>query len=47
MAKQKVTVTISPDLLEWIDAEVKKRRFADRSHAIEYCLAHVKDQDQK
>ena len=42
MAKRKVTITLSEETLDWIDKEVKSRRFADRSHAVEYCLDFVR-----
>jgi len=35
MAKARVTISISKDVLEWIDKQVKDRTFKDRSHAIE------------
>ena len=43
MPKFKTTVTLSPDLVKWIDELVQKRFFADRSHAIEYSLTKVKE----
>jgi len=35
MAKARVTISISKDVLEWIDKQVEDRIFKDRSHAIE------------
>jgi len=35
MPKQRVTISISKDILEWIDKQVQDRTFKDRSHAIE------------
>jgi metal-responsive CopG/Arc/MetJ family transcriptional regulator len=35
MPKQRVTISISKDVLEWIDKQVENRTFKDRSHAIE------------
>ena len=35
-AKEKVSIAVSDDLLKWIDGQIKKRRFANRSHAFEY-----------
>ena len=34
--KEKVSIAVSDDLLKWIDSMIKKRRFANRSHAFEY-----------
>lgn len=33
-----ISVSIDPDILSWIDKEVEEKRFASRSHAIEYCM---------
>jgi metal-responsive CopG/Arc/MetJ family transcriptional regulator len=35
MPKQRVTISMSQDVLEWLDSQVEKRNFKDRSHAIE------------
>jgi metal-responsive CopG/Arc/MetJ family transcriptional regulator len=35
MAKKRVTISISPDILKWLDDQVSKREYKDRSHAIE------------
>jgi Arc/MetJ-type ribon-helix-helix transcriptional regulator len=43
MVKVKLTVIILPDLLRWIDEEVKKGHFADRSHAVQYSLLKVQE----
>ena len=39
----KVTATIDKELVEWLDGEVDKRRFRNRSHAIEYAIAKLKE----
>ena len=39
----KVTATIDQELITWIDSEVDKRRFRNRSHAIEYAIAKLKE----
>ncbi len=41
--KVKTSMSIDPDLLKWIDAEVEKKRFANRTHAIEYALQKLKE----
>ena len=43
----KVTATIDKELVEWLDGEVEKRRFRNRSHAIEYAIAKLKEGDKK
>jgi metal-responsive CopG/Arc/MetJ family transcriptional regulator len=35
MAKQRVTVSLSPEILKWLDGQVEQRNYKDRSHAIE------------
>lgn len=39
----KVTATVDNELIEWIDREVETKRFRNRSHAIEYALAKLKE----
>lgn len=41
----KVTSTVDQELIEWIDREVEKRRFRNRSHAIEYAIAKLKESE--
>ena len=43
MPKAKLTVTVSPELITWIEEEVEKGHFADRSHAVQYSLIKVKE----
>jgi len=43
MAKVKLTVTVTPEIKKWIDEQVEKARFADRSHAVQYSLVKVKE----
>ena len=45
MVRMKVTATIDNDLVEWLDGEVEKRRFRNRSHAIEYAIAKLKENE--
>jgi Arc/MetJ-type ribon-helix-helix transcriptional regulator len=46
MPKQKVTITVEKRLLEWIDKEVEKFRFRNRSHAFEYALAKLMEKEK-
>jgi Arc/MetJ-type ribon-helix-helix transcriptional regulator len=41
MAKVKLTVTVTPEIFRWINEEVMKGHFADRSHAVQYALLKV------
>ena len=45
VAKIKVTASIKEDLVDWIDKEVDKSRFASRTHAVEYALTKLKEAD--
>jgi len=38
MPKQRVTISISKEVLEWVDGQIEKRIYKDRSHAIEKLL---------
>jgi Arc/MetJ-type ribon-helix-helix transcriptional regulator len=43
MVKVKLTVSILPELIRWIDEQVEKGHFADRSHAVQYSVLKVKE----
>jgi len=43
MAKAKLTVTVLPELINWIQEEIEKGHFADRSHAVQYSLLKVRE----
>lgn len=47
MAKQRLQVTIREDLVKWIDQQVEKLKFANRSHAIEFALMKLKEGEKK
>lgn len=47
MAKVKLTVSILPELIRWIDEQVEKGHFADRSHTVQYSLLKVKELIEK
>jgi len=47
MVKVKLTVSILPDIVRWIDEQVEKGRFADRSHAVQYSILKVKELIEK
>lgn len=41
--KEKFSVSIDENLLKWLDGEIKTKRFASRSHGIEYALTQLKE----
>lgn len=43
MHKIKTSVGIDEDLLEWVDSQILAKRFASRTHAIEYALKMLRD----
>lgn len=47
MVRVKLTVTILPRLIKWIDEQVEKGRFANRSHAVQYAILKVKELIEK
>lgn len=47
MTKIRLQVTVREDIVKWIDQQVEKLRFANRSHAIEYALAQVMEKERK
>jgi len=45
--KIKTSVAVDEDLLKWVDEMVKTKRFASRTHAIEYALQKLKKEEIK
>lgn len=43
----KVTVTVDKDLVDWVDAEVDKRTFRNRSHGFEVALARFREAEKR
>jgi Arc/MetJ-type ribon-helix-helix transcriptional regulator len=41
-SKPKISVSLDQDLIDWIDEEIKTKRFASRSHAIQRALTLLK-----
>ena len=38
MPKARRTITLDREILEWIEEQIKEKRFASLSHAIEHAL---------
>jgi metal-responsive CopG/Arc/MetJ family transcriptional regulator len=36
--KERITITIDKELLEWLDRNVENKVFANRSHGFEYLI---------
>ena len=45
--KIKTSVALDENLLSWIDEMIKRKRFASRTHAIEYALQRLREQQGK
>lgn len=45
--KVKTSVALDENLLFWIEKMVKRKRFASRTHAIEYALQRLREQEQE
>lgn len=45
--KVKVTASMKEELVEWIDTQVGKSRFASRTHALEYAITKLKEADRE
>ncbi len=43
MTKVKTSIALDDDLLKWVDSQIEIRRFANRTHAIEYALQQLKE----
>ena len=46
MMKSKFSVSIDDDLCRWLDSEIRDKRFASRSHGIEYALTKLRKSEQ-
>ncbi len=36
--KERITITIDKELLEWLDKRIEKKMFANRSHGFEFLI---------
>jgi Arc/MetJ-type ribon-helix-helix transcriptional regulator len=47
MPRIRVFATIREDVLRWVDQQVDRARFRNRSHAIEYALIKLMESEKK
>jgi Arc/MetJ-type ribon-helix-helix transcriptional regulator len=47
MKRVRVFATIREDVEQWVQKEVEKGRFRNRSHAIEYALLQLMQEEKK
>lgn len=45
MEKNPVSVALERNQLDWIDKKIEKRVFANRSHAIQYAIQKLMDEE--
>jgi metal-responsive CopG/Arc/MetJ family transcriptional regulator len=45
--KQRVTISLSAEILKWLDDQVKQRNYKDRSHAVEKLVFDRMQQKEK
>lgn len=43
MPKEKFSISMDDSLVKWIDTGIKKKKFANRSHALEYAVTALKE----
>lgn len=43
--KVKTAISVDIEILKWIESQVKKGRFANKSHGFEYCARTIKEQN--
>jgi len=43
LAKTKISITVDDELIKWLDSQIKKKKFASRSHGFEYALSQLKE----
>lgn len=44
--KERITITLDKDLLNWIDKKIDDKTFANRSHGFEYVIKRAMDNDK-
>lgn len=45
--KERITVTLDKDLLEWLDSKIKDKVFANRSHGFEFLVKKKMKEEDK
>jgi metal-responsive CopG/Arc/MetJ family transcriptional regulator len=43
LRKAKLSITVDEELLKWLDLQIKKKRFANRSHGFEFAISQLRD----
>jgi Arc/MetJ-type ribon-helix-helix transcriptional regulator len=44
--RAKMSVTIDVELIKWVEQQIKKQKFRNKSHAVEYALIKLKETER-
>jgi Arc/MetJ-type ribon-helix-helix transcriptional regulator len=47
VGKIKTSIALDENLLSWIDSQIKTKRFASRTHAVEYALERLRKSEKE
>jgi len=45
--REKLSLTIPPELIAWLDEMVEKRTFSSRSHGVELCIMKFEEEVER
>lgn len=45
MGKERITISIDDKILKWIDSQIDKKEFANRSHCFEKAVTKLQEND--
>ena len=45
--KERITITVDNDLVNWLDLRIEEKVFANRSHGIEFLIKRRMDDEKK
>ena len=45
--RPRIGITLDPDLYDWINSKIEDHTFRNFSHGVEYCIAKVKEGEEK
>ena len=45
--KERITITMDKELLNWLDEKIKEKVFANRSHGFEFLIKNRMDEELK
>jgi len=46
LPKIKLSVTVDAELVRWLDLQIKRKKFANRSHGFEYSISQLKEKEK-